>query len=74
MFHVRQEVPRTGIAQAETGGPCPEPGRYIFRGQFRMGPISVGLSLHSATCNTNSSVGLVRRSLPRFGFRIVLRW
>ena len=63
-----------GIAQAETGGPCPESGRYIFWAQFRMGPIFAGLSSHSAARNTNSLTGLARRPLPGFGFSIVLRW
>ena len=62
------------LLRRKLGGHAPEPGRYIFRGQFRTGPIFVGLSSHSAVHNTNSPARLARRSLPGYGFRIVLRW
>ena len=73
MLHVVGVVSRTGIAQVEIGGHTPEPGRYIFRGQFRTGLISAGLSSHSAVRTANSMAGLARWSLSGFGFCIVLR-
>ena len=77
-----------GIKCCTQGGRCPErvllrrklgsyasePGRYVFRGQFRPGPISVGLPSRLVVRNTNNPAGLARRSFPGFGFRIVLRW
>ena len=60
--------PERVLLKRKLGGHAPKSGRYIFRGQFRMGPISAGLSWHSAARNTNSPAGLARRSLLGFGF------
>ena len=65
--------PERVFLRLKLGGHALESCKYMFRGQFRMGTISASLSLHSAACNTNSSTGLARRSLPGFGFNIVLR-
>ena len=55
------------------GEHTPKPGRYVFRGQFRTGPISAGLSPHSTALTANRPTGLARWSLSGFGFRVVLR-
>ena len=76
--------PDKGIKCCMQGGRCPErvllkwklgampPNRVdIYSGaNSETGPISAGLSSHSALCNTNSPAGLARRSLPRFGFAL----
>ena len=73
MLHTVGEVSRTVIAQVEITEHTPEPGRYVFRGQFRTGPISAGLSPHSTTLTANRPIGLARWSLSGFDFRVVLR-
>ena len=74
MLRVGRGPPRIGTAQVETGGPYPEPGRYMLGGQFRMGSVPASLFLHPAMRATNSLAGTVRRFLSGFGFDIVLGW
>ena len=48
------KCPERVLLRQKLGGHAPEPGRYMFRGQFRTGPISAGLFSHSVERTTNS--------------------
>ena len=45
--------PERVLLRWKLGGHAPEPGRYVFRGQFRPGPISTSLPSRSKVRNTN---------------------